>query len=102
VPTPTLLPGGPTAEPTVPSAAFIHQDRCVTTTLESSPGPTIIRGGGLFVDSRAPSLMDLSQAGTMAADLVCGGPAAQADVEAFIGQLRGMGFNVISYTYTPP
>jgi len=37
----------------------------------------------------------------MAADLVCAGPVAQSDIEAFVEQLRGMGFNVISYTYTP-
>jgi hypothetical protein len=94
-------PGGPTLTPTAPTSAFTLQDRCVTTTLESVPGPTFIRGGGLTVEMRVGSLSEMTFASNYVTDAVCDHQLSNQEVEDLIAQLRQFpGIIVQNYTYT--
>ena len=100
----TRLPtpgGGPTEEPTPPSAGFTLQDRCVTTTLDFPGGPSHIVGGGLEVDMQADSLPSLTFAGNLAVDKVCSGPISPAEVESLIQQIGQVpGITIRRYSYS--
>jgi hypothetical protein len=102
VPTPTLVTAL-TPEPTAPTAAFTVIDRCVTTTLETNPGPVFSRGGGLELEMRVASLTMLSYVANMPGDVVCGStPASPEAVDAMVKGIAEIpGIEVRGYTYNP-
>jgi hypothetical protein len=102
VPPPTLETSA-NPEPTAPTAAFTIIDRCVTTTLETNPGPVFSRGGGLEIEMRVASLTMISYVANIPADLVCGStPASPEAVDAMVkGISEIQGVEVRGYTYTP-
>lgn len=99
--TPTRVPD-PDAQPTAPAAVFMVTDRCVTTTLETSTGPALIKGGGLEMQVRASSLTLLSYVGNIPGDIVCADtPPSREAVDAMMRGISEIpGLILQGYTYS--